>query len=76
MNTDELVAFGLDDIPDARVSERAAHEGDIEHPRQPYVGNKSAAATQITVVLQTQDRRTNAFVLVFGFPHRIRTPLL
>ena len=60
-----LVALRLGDAAHPRVRKRAAHKSDVQHARQPNVGDEPAAAAQIAVVLQAQNRRADAVVLSF-----------
>ena len=49
-------AGGLADAANARMRDRAAHEGQIAHAGQPDVGDELALAAQVAVILQSRDR--------------------
>jgi hypothetical protein len=55
------------------VSERAAQKRDLEHPRQPDVGDALAAIAQKTVVLLTRQRR--AETLAVGYRSHARVAI-
>ena len=51
-----LRAGGLADAANARMRDRAAHEGEIAHAGQPDVGDEFALAAQVAVILQSRHR--------------------
>jgi len=53
------------------VSERAAQKRDLEHPRQPDVGDELAATAQKTVVLLTRQRRADTLAVGYRSHARV-----